>query len=74
MLQRATDKVASKCTNAKIIIAVRNTKVLHAKKQPEDINVNMLGSSPLENVIELIMMMKLTYEVCTLTMEALALN
>ena len=33
-------------------INVKKTKVMHVKNKPEDINVNILGSEPLENVTD----------------------
>ena len=52
MLQKATDEVASKGAKAGLIINVKKTKVMHVNNTPEDINVNILGSEPLENVTD----------------------
>ena len=51
-LQKATDKVAAKGAKARLIINVAKTKVMHVKNTPEDINVNIMGSEPLENVTD----------------------
>ena len=51
--QKATDEFAARGARAGLYINVKKTKVMHVKDKPEDINVDILGSEPLDNVTDL---------------------